>query len=92
MMTGSRPGKERISQAGGAAGSFDPARDIATFTALPPVPDDPRFHPVIEGRPAPGYDPYAILSDWIAWRRDKPVPRRPDAAFLGFVRKRVPGS
>ena len=77
---------------------FDPTRDIATFTALPPVPDDPRFRPVIEGRPspaamekarglAPGYDPYAILSDWIAWRRDRPVPRRPDAAFLGFVRK-----
>ena len=77
---------------------FDPTRDIATFTALPPVPDDPRFRPAIEGRPspaamekarglAPGYDPYAILSDWIAWRSDKPVPRRPDAAFLGFVRK-----
>ncbi len=32
---------------------FDPTRDIATFTALPPVPDDPRFRPVIEGRPSP---------------------------------------
>ena len=51
-----------------------------------PFPDDPRFRPVIEGGPspaamekarglAPGYDPYAILSDWIAWRRDKSVPR-----------------
>ena len=33
------------------------------------------------------YDPYVILSDWLAWRRDRPVPRRPDAAFHGFVRK-----
>ena len=43
-----------------------------------PVADTPQtaFTGIGQGL-APGYDPYAILSDWIAWRRDRPVPRRP---------------
>ena len=61
---------------------FDPERDIATFTTLPPVPDDPSFRPIIEGhpspgamskirQPAPGYDPMpSFPAGWLGARTD----------------------
>lgn len=37
----------------------------------------------------PGYDIYLIESEWRAWMQEMqlPIPRNPDAAFLGFCRK-----
>ncbi|MGD9803873.1 MAG: replication initiation protein [Hyphomicrobiaceae bacterium] len=36
---------------------------------------------------APGMDVYVIENEWRAWMDGKPRPRRPDAAFLGFVER-----
>ncbi len=38
---------------------------------------------------APGLDVHAIESKWRSWMEGKPKPRRPDAAFLGFVERWV---
>ena len=39
---------------------------------------------------APGYDVYALEADWREWldMQDMPMPHNPDAAFVGFCRKR----
>jgi len=37
---------------------------------------------------APGLDIYALEAEWRDWIRTKPLPNDPEAAFVGFCRKR----
>ena len=37
---------------------------------------------------APGYDVYGLESDWREWMQGRPAPNNPDAAFIGFCKKR----
>lgn len=37
---------------------------------------------------APGFDVYALEQDWRAWLADKEPPKNPDAAFIGFCKKK----
>lgn len=37
---------------------------------------------------APGLDIYALEAEWREWMESKPLPNDPDAAFVGFCRKR----
>lgn len=38
-------------------------------------------------RAAPGFDVYALESEWRRWAADKPAPDNPDAAFIAFCRE-----
>lgn len=40
---------------------------------------------------APGLDIYCLESEWREWMKDKPAPENPEAAFVGFCRKRMEG-
>ena len=73
--------------------------DIVTFTNRQSLnPGNPTQHlfPILKTetyekakRAAPGWDIYLLEQQWREWIARKELPKRPDAAFVAFCRKKT---